>query len=160
MHNGSNPAGASMPISPPPGVFNRGVISVLIKGLDRTWRGADGYHSSKLTCVQVLRLYHLMAGGIERPSDLAPLVGVGRRGLEGCNLQRLFLSADNSWWLIKRDYPGIGLPSGHLVKCLRCHSIINTVPCQLCGQSQAFEVVRNEKGRVNQNTPTRSSAAE
>lgn len=127
-----------MPKSLPLGTFNQLTAMSLIDS--KTWLGADGYRV-RVPAQVVWRLYHLMEGGISGRDELAVLVGLAPNLLRRLNLNRLHLSADNTWLVARRLSPSIPLPPAQKVRCRRCQSVIDSVPCCVCRGAQDFQIL-------------------
>lgn len=106
----------------------------------KTWLGADGYRV-RVPAQTVWRLYHLLEGGISDRETLAALVGLQPNLLRRLNINRLHLSADNTWLIARRMAASVPLPVGQRVRCRRCQSVIDSVPCVVCRGAQDFQTL-------------------
>lgn len=97
----------------------------------KPWQGVDNWRCS-LPTISVLRIYNLMRGGVEDVRQLAMYGGVPYGRLRRVDLNRLFLSADDSWIHYARIVPHLELPPFLQVQCRRCRTRLRIVPCPAC----------------------------
>lgn len=93
------------------------------------WIGKDGYEPG-ISTLAALRVYHLMAGGIEDRRLLSRYSGLTPQRLAKLNLDEIFLSVDDLWLHLRDFFKQIDLPSERALMCGRCGRVVDALPCR------------------------------
>lgn len=99
----------------------------------RFYEGVDGYRST-LHPQEAWAIYHLLRGGFTRKPTIEYVVGLRPGTLNDVDLDRLFLSCDNSYGYTSKRPAKVAVR----VRCSNCLQYSEKVPCQWCDRPAAW----------------------